>query len=96
MVLETLLRMGLRPGYEQGLDSPSDPQDYRLPDFTVNFEGVSFNWGHLGMLDVDYEIGELLVSIPPPLISGDGVIDHGRSQMHETALNVSRRRVSCS
>jgi type IV secretory pathway TraG/TraD family ATPase VirD4 len=53
VVLETLLGMGLAPRYEQRLDSPSDPDDYRLPDFTVSFEGVTFYWEHLGMLDVD-------------------------------------------
>ena len=53
VVLETLLGMGLCPRYEQRLDSRSDPDDYRLPDFTVSFEGVTFYWEHLGMLDVD-------------------------------------------
>ena len=53
VVLETLLGMGLAPRYEQRLDSPSDPDDYRLPDFTVSFEGITFYWEHLGMLDVD-------------------------------------------
>ena len=53
VVLETLLGMGLRPRYEQRLESPTDPEDYRLPDFTVSFEGVTFYWEHLGMLDVD-------------------------------------------
>lgn len=45
--------MGFSPRYEQRLDSPSDLDDYRLPDFTVIFEGVTFYWEHLGMLDVD-------------------------------------------
>jgi hypothetical protein len=45
--------MGLRPRYEQRLASPSDPGDYRLPDFTVSCEGITYYWEHLGMLDVD-------------------------------------------
>jgi type IV secretion system protein VirD4 len=53
VVLETLLGMGLSPRYEQRLYSPTDPDDYRLPDFTVSFEGVTYFWEHLGMLDVD-------------------------------------------
>jgi Type IV secretory pathway, VirD4 components len=53
VVLETLLGMGLRPRYEERLTSPSDPDDYRLPDFTVSFDGFTFYWEHLGMLDVD-------------------------------------------
>ena len=53
LVLETLLGMGLDPVYEQRLTSPSDPEDFRLPDFTVTLEGVTFYWEHLGMLDVD-------------------------------------------
>lgn len=53
VVLETLLGMGLSPRYEERLASPSDPEDFRLPDFTVTFEGATFYWEHLGMLDVD-------------------------------------------
>jgi hypothetical protein len=53
VVLETLLGMGLRPCYEQRLESPADPDDYRLPDFTVSFEGITYYWEHLGMLDTD-------------------------------------------
>lgn len=48
-----MLGIGLDPRYEERLTSPSDPEDFRLPDFTVTFEGVTFYWEHLGMLDVD-------------------------------------------
>lgn len=52
VVLETLLGMGLSVRYERHLDSPSDPDHNRLPDFTLTFEGVTFYWEHLRMLDV--------------------------------------------
>jgi exodeoxyribonuclease V alpha subunit len=35
------------------LAEPTDPGGYRLPDFTVSFEGVTIYWEHLRMLDVD-------------------------------------------
>ena len=38
--------------YEQKLSSKGDPNDFRLPDFTVNYEGATFYWEHLGMLSV--------------------------------------------
>lgn len=38
--------------YEQPLFSRSDPNDFRLPDFTVSFEGDVYYWEHLGMLGV--------------------------------------------
>lgn len=38
--------------YEAPLYSKSDPDDFRLPDFTVSFEGDIFYWEHLGMLSV--------------------------------------------
>ena len=38
--------------YEQPLFSRSDPKDFRLPDFTVSFEGDVYYWEHLGMLTV--------------------------------------------
>jgi hypothetical protein len=34
------------------LASRTDPRDFRLPDFTVGFEGDIFYWEHLGMLTV--------------------------------------------
>ena len=38
--------------YEQPLHSRSDSRDFRLPDFTVSFEGDVYYWEHLGMLSV--------------------------------------------
>jgi exodeoxyribonuclease V alpha subunit len=38
--------------YEQKLQSKGDPNDFRLPDFTVSYEGDTFYWEHLGMLSV--------------------------------------------
>ena len=38
--------------YEQKLSSKGDPNDFRLPDFTVSYEGDTFYWEHLGMLSV--------------------------------------------
>ena len=38
--------------YEQPLFSRSDAKDFRLPDFTVSFEGDVYFWEHLGMLTV--------------------------------------------
>ena len=38
--------------YEEPLYSRSDPRDFRLPDFTVSFEGDVYYWEHLGMLRV--------------------------------------------
>ena len=38
--------------YEHPLFSHSDPNDFRLPDFTASFDGDIFYWEHLGMLGV--------------------------------------------
>lgn len=52
VVMETLLKMGMSVRYEHRLDSRSGPEDFRLPDFTILFEGEVYYWEHLGMLDV--------------------------------------------
>lgn len=36
--------------YEQKLENPADPRDFRLPDFTITYAGDTFYWEHLGML----------------------------------------------
>lgn len=51
-VADTLTRLGISYEYEQKLTSKDDPNDFRLPDFTVSFEGDTFYWEHLGMLSV--------------------------------------------
>lgn len=38
--------------YEGKLPNPSNPDDYRLPDFTIGHQGGIFYWEHLGLLNV--------------------------------------------
>lgn len=52
IVAGALSKLGISYEYEQKLSSKSDPNDFRLPDFTVNYEGDTFYWEHLGMLSV--------------------------------------------
>ncbi|MDY0386092.1 MAG: AAA family ATPase [Methanolobus sp.] len=53
IVADTLTRLGISYEYEKKLLNKEDnPNDYRLPDFTVSFEGDTFYWEHLGMLSV--------------------------------------------
>jgi len=52
IVADILASLGITAEYEQKLSSKDDPNDYRLPDFTVSYEGDTFYWEHLGMLSV--------------------------------------------
>jgi exodeoxyribonuclease V alpha subunit len=52
IVADTLTRLGISYEYEKKLASPDNPTDFRLPDFTVSYEGDTFYWEHLGMLAV--------------------------------------------
>lgn len=52
IVADTLTRLGISYLYEEKLPSKDDPTDFRLPDFTVSYEGDTFYWEHLGMLSV--------------------------------------------
>lgn len=52
IVAETLTRHGVSYEYEKKLPARDNPHDFRLPDFTVYFEGDVFYWEHLGMLSV--------------------------------------------
>jgi exodeoxyribonuclease V alpha subunit len=52
IVAEVLEELGLSYRYEQPLSSKSDAKDFRLPDFTISFEGDTYYWEHLGMLNV--------------------------------------------
>ncbi len=53
IVADTLTRLEISYEYEKKLPSKDgNPNDYRLPDFTVSFEGDVFYWEHLGMLSV--------------------------------------------
>ena len=52
IVAAALSKLGISYEYEQKLASKDDPNDFRLPDFTVSYEGDTFYWEHLGMLSV--------------------------------------------
>ncbi len=53
IVGDTMTRLDISYKYEEKLLCKSgNPNDYRLPDFTVSFEGDVFYWEHLGMLSV--------------------------------------------
>ena len=52
IVADILDTLGVSYSYEQPLYSRSDARDFRLPDFTVSFEGDVYYWEHLGMLSV--------------------------------------------
>ena len=49
---DTLTRLGISWEYEKKLSHPNDPKDFRLPDFTIGYEGDILYWEHLGMLSV--------------------------------------------
>lgn len=52
IVYDVLLSLGLSVQYEQPLVAKSgDPNDFRLPDFTISYQGRMWFWEHLGMLD---------------------------------------------
>lgn len=51
IVAYALEKLGLSPTYEVPLYAKSgDKRDFRLPDFTILFEGETWYWEHLGML----------------------------------------------
>jgi ATP-dependent exoDNAse (exonuclease V) alpha subunit len=52
IVADILTSLGISCEYEQKLESKNDPSDFRLPDFTLSYEGDTFYWEHLGMLSV--------------------------------------------
>lgn len=52
IVADILTSLGVSFDYELKLASKDDPNDFRLPDFTVSYEGDTFYWEHLGMLSV--------------------------------------------
>jgi hypothetical protein len=52
IVAQTLKELGLSYKYEEPLYAKDDPRDFRLPDFTVYYEGEVWYWEHLGMLSV--------------------------------------------
>ena len=52
IVAQVLHELGISFSYEQPLQSRTNPHDFRLPDFTVSYEGDVYYWEHLGMLAV--------------------------------------------
>lgn len=51
IVAYALEKLGLSPAYEIPLyASKGDKRDFRLPDFTIMYEGETWYWEHLGML----------------------------------------------
>jgi exodeoxyribonuclease V alpha subunit len=50
IVADILDSLGISYEYEKPLYSKRNPRDFRLPDFTVSYEGEIFYWEHLGML----------------------------------------------
>lgn len=52
IVADILTKLGISFEYEQKLLSKDDQNDFKLPDFTVSYEGDTFYWEHLGMLSV--------------------------------------------
>jgi len=52
IVAEILDDLGIAWKYEQKLAVPGNPQDFRLPDFTIGYQGDIYYWEHLGMLSV--------------------------------------------
>jgi hypothetical protein len=52
-ILDDCLAAGLRPRYEQRLESVTGDGSFKLPDFTfVTDAGDAIVWEHLGMLDL--------------------------------------------
>ncbi|MGK3998919.1 AAA family ATPase [Sorangium sp. So ce1024] len=52
IVADTLERLGISYEYEKPLAPPDEPRNFRLPDFTVSYQGDIYYWEHLGMLGV--------------------------------------------
>ena len=53
IVAEVLDEIGITSWkYEERLAAPDDARDFRLPDFTIGYEGDFYYWKHLGMMTV--------------------------------------------
>lgn len=50
IVADVLTSLGISFEYERRLEARNDRSDFRLPDFTVHYEGDTWYWEHLGML----------------------------------------------
>jgi hypothetical protein len=52
IVYDVLTSLGLSVQYEAPLlNKDADPKDFRLPDFTIHYQGRTWYWEHLGMLE---------------------------------------------
>ena len=52
IIAQVFEELGISYNYEEPLRSATNQGDFRLPDFTVSFEGDVYYWEHLGMLAV--------------------------------------------
>ena len=52
IVAQVLDELGLDWAYEHKLAAPDDPNDFRLPDFTIGYMGDVYYWEHLGLLSL--------------------------------------------
>ncbi|MGV9141464.1 MAG: exodeoxyribonuclease V, partial [Promethearchaeota archaeon] len=52
IIANMLYSLGLSYEYEEPLYSGTDERDFRLPDFTIKYEGEKYFWEHLGMLEI--------------------------------------------
>ena len=92
-------QLGVSFEYEVPLRSRTDPRDFRLPDFTVSYEGDVYYWEHLGMLAVPeyrerwerkrqwYEACGYLPQLITSEDSPDGAIDL------QAITDIARRRI---
>lgn len=51
IIANTLDKLGISYRYEEKLASRDDPDDFKIPDFTVDYQGNRYYWEHLGMLN---------------------------------------------
>jgi len=99
IVADIITSLGISCEYEQKLSSKNDKNDFKLPDFTLSYEGDTFYWEHLGMLSVPsyreawerkrqwYEHNGYLDKIITSEDGADGSIDASEIE------NIARKRV---
>jgi hypothetical protein len=54
IVADVLTKLDISYTYEKKLFARGNEKDFRLPDFTVSFDGDTFYWEHLGMLNLPH------------------------------------------
>ena len=99
IIAQVFDELGISYNYEEPLRSRTNQDDFRLPDFTVSFEGDLYYWEHLGMLAVPsyreqwqrkrawYQANGYLPQLITSKDSSDGGIDV------ESIRETARRRV---